>query len=123
MFCKNCGSQINDDAVVCPNCGVATEKMPAAATAQPAVQKTNGFAIAGLVLAIIGACGGNYGFCVPSILGLVFSIIGMIKCKKEEQGGYGLAIGGLVVSIIGLVFWAIVWIVAFQILLGMTAGV
>ncbi len=24
MFCKNCGKEINDNAVVCPNCGCAT---------------------------------------------------------------------------------------------------
>lgn len=24
MFCKNCGAQIDDNAVVCVNCGVAT---------------------------------------------------------------------------------------------------
>ena len=25
MFCKNCGSQIDDNAVACPHCGVATD--------------------------------------------------------------------------------------------------
>ena len=25
MFCKNCGSQIDDKAVACPHCGVATD--------------------------------------------------------------------------------------------------
>lgn len=26
MFCKNCGEQIDDKAVVCPKCGVAVNK-------------------------------------------------------------------------------------------------
>ena len=25
MFCKNCGSQIDDNAVACPHCGTATD--------------------------------------------------------------------------------------------------
>ena len=25
MFCKNCGNQIDDNAVVCPHCGCATD--------------------------------------------------------------------------------------------------
>ena len=25
MYCTNCGSQLNEKAVICPNCGVATE--------------------------------------------------------------------------------------------------
>ena len=26
MFCKNCGKEINDQAVICPYCGVADDK-------------------------------------------------------------------------------------------------
>lgn len=27
MFCKNCGKEIDDKAIMCPNCGVATDNM------------------------------------------------------------------------------------------------
>lgn len=27
MYCSKCGKEINDDAVVCVNCGVATQNM------------------------------------------------------------------------------------------------
>ncbi|MBR5439097.1 MAG: zinc ribbon domain-containing protein [Clostridia bacterium] len=26
MFCRTCGKEINDDAIICPNCGCATNK-------------------------------------------------------------------------------------------------
>lgn len=29
MYCKNCGQQIDNNAVVCPHCGVATENYKA----------------------------------------------------------------------------------------------
>ena len=28
MFCKNCGQEIDDKAVVCPHCGVAQKSTP-----------------------------------------------------------------------------------------------
>jgi hypothetical protein len=34
MYCSNCGLQIDDKAVVCVKCGVATENMPGTKTLQ-----------------------------------------------------------------------------------------
>lgn len=28
MYCSNCGAEVNDKAVVCPNCGCAVEQKP-----------------------------------------------------------------------------------------------
>lgn len=50
MFCKNCGKEINDNAVVCPECGVATDKLQQQTAPAAAPTKTNGWAIAGLYL-------------------------------------------------------------------------
>ena len=47
MFCKNCGKEIDDRAVVCPNCGVQV------GTVAPAENKTNVLAIVGLIFALI----------------------------------------------------------------------
>lgn len=51
---------------------------------------TNGFAIAGFVLGLIGGC----------VLGLIFSIIGLKQTKSRPQDGRGLAIAGLILSIL-----------------------
>lgn len=58
-------------------------------------QKTNSLSIAGFILSFI----------VP-LLGLIFSIISLnqIKSNKEEKGK-GLAVAGLIISIIGCIFW------------------
>ncbi len=32
MFCKNCGAEIDNNAAVCPQCGVATAAAPAASS-------------------------------------------------------------------------------------------
>lgn len=61
-------------------------------------QPTSGWAIAGLVCGIIGCATLGLG----SILGIIFSIVGMVKTRENRAGGRGLAIAGLVVSIITL---------------------
>ena len=65
----------------------------------PARSGTNGMASAGFVLSF---------FC--SILGLIFSIIGLNQAKRRYQGGQGLAIAGIVISVIsiigGIAYWS-----------------
>ena len=54
MFCKKCGEEINDEAVICPKCGcetgIKTEKTPAEID-EP---KTGIGVVLGLFLGIIG---------------------------------------------------------------------
>ena len=64
-------------------------------------KKTNVFAIVGLVCAIM----------VGSILGLIFSIIGLKESKKCNSGK-GLSIAGIIISIIRILF-TILFIVLF----------
>ena len=60
--------------------------------APPVSTGTNGMAIASLVCAF---------FCTP--LGLIFGFIALSQVKQSGQGGRGLAIAGIVISIVGLV--------------------
>ncbi len=135
MFCTHCGKQINDEAVVCPGCGVPTNntgfdkattsyqpnqgyQQPVnnsipnryAQNYQPVPQPkvTNICGIIGFVFAILSLWLGAY-FCLTCIVGLVLSIIGMVNLKKCNSCN-GLAIAGLVISIVTLVFWGIIWL-------------
>lgn len=99
MFCKNCGKEIDDNAVVCPNCGVATEKM---AQSQPVPSQKNTIALVGFILSLV--CGG--------LISLILSIIGLKNAKKPEyaEDGKGFAIAGIVISSIELVGFLIILI-------------
>ena len=97
-YCKTCGAELVDDAVVCPKCGVATE-------VQATLQK-NKFAIAGFVLALVAMFINLYA--IPAVLGLVFSIMGLIQIKKGGFKNRGLAIAGIVLAAIALV-WDILY--------------
>jgi hypothetical protein len=73
--------------------------------------KTNGLAIASLVLGIAGlvfyACG------VPSVLALVFGYMsrGQIDRDPQNQGGRGMALAGIIMGWIGVAIFVIFWVV------------
>jgi len=74
-------------------------------------QRTNGMAVAGFVCSFL---------CWP--LGLIFSILGMSQTSKDpSQGGRGLAIAGLVISIVSIVITVILW-GSIAALVGLDAG-
>lgn len=114
MFCKNCGKEIDDNALICPNCGVATDKLQqdtaTTVTAEaPAAKKVNVCAILGLVfsiLAFVGIWVFGWLFYIGAPVALVLSIVGLVLSKKLGTGK-GLAIAGLVVTIFDVVFYLI----------------
>ena len=119
MYCTNCGKQIEDNSVC--DCQKQTPPPPpppqpppgyASQTGQPThvyvnqpyIKGSNGMAVAGFVLALIAV----FFSWIPVLgwiiwlLGLIFSIIG-IATAKRKQSGLGLAITGLVLSLLGLI--------------------
>lgn len=69
---------------------------------QPMPQRTNGPAIASLVLGILG--------CIPILTGLlavIFGIIGLKKTRDPQVGGKALAIVGLVLGLLSIASWGV----------------
>jgi hypothetical protein len=117
------------DMAACPNCGKDV-KVPGSVSKQedfvpplpshpqlvsltppsigntlPINKKSNGMAIAGLVLGIISVIPGFFcGGPIWAILGIIFSSIAMrrISKKPDQYEGEGLAVAGLITSIVGL---------------------
>ena len=129
-FCVQCGTTLPEGSGFCPSCGNKAPQVPIASpTVQPVVTPTpvgysqpqmfgppptNGQAVAGFVLSLVGLF---LSFLViPVILAIVFSSIGISKAKEIEAHtgqarGRGLAIAGLVISLIsafGLFIWLLI---------------
>ena len=130
MFCKNCGEQITDGALFCTNCGASVAEPPvqpaqqpvAPAYQQPVYQQPvyqqpgyqqpvsnsgRGMGVAALVMGIVSCCL----FWIPyvntvcllmCIAGIILSAISMKKARAAGVSS-GIAVAGLVVSIVGLV--------------------
>ena len=82
MFCKYCGNEINEKAIVCPNCGVAVNNT----ICHSSEQKTNVLAIVGLIMA----------FFMP-IAGLICSIIGYKKAEEYSDNSKPMALAGIII--------------------------
>jgi len=83
-----------------------TASAPVTVSAPTVLPKTNGMAIAGLTMGIVGVTIG-WLCCGPffSILGIIFSSIGLSQINRDpvRQTGKSVAIWGLVLSILSLI--------------------
>lgn len=91
-YCQHCGSEIEDEAVVCPKCGCSVSKNS---------NESNGFAIAGFVCSFFIA-----------ILGFVFGGIGLSKSKELNGNGRSLSIAALIISGVSVLAYLIYFIIA-----------
>jgi hypothetical protein len=96
------------------NCFLATTPQVITPSGQP--PKTNSYATAGLVCSILAwicCCGFPF-----NLLGLVFSLTALSQIRRhpEVYEGRGLAIAGLILSIVSLLltFGAAIWSLAFN---------
>ena len=83
MFCKECGKEMSEKAVACPNCGCATSNRLVRGS-------VDGVSSAVIILAYVFAV-----FFWP--VGLALGIIGMSK-GSDSQKGHGIA--ATVISVI-----------------------
>lgn len=85
-FCKNCGAQIDDRAVICPKCGVPQNSQPSAQGSD------NG----GFLWSLLG-------FCVP----LVGLILFLVWKDTKPVTGKAAGVGALVSVIVWVVFYVL----------------
>lgn len=107
-FCTHCGSQLDDNAVICPHCGCPTELYYAGGNRSPKPRVYSPLSIVGFVLAFI----------VP-LAGLICSIISFnsaksdnnVRCKQFSKSG-------IIISAVflGLEVAATIWNIVFTIL-------
>ena len=117
--CYECGTVYPETMRCCPNCGSEAKiqlapnsefeepkkpyVQPYRPYGMPMNNRMNGYAIAGFVL----SCVALVLMCVfppLSILGIVFSALGLSQIKKSFQRGKGLAVAGLTIGIMTTVF-------------------
>jgi len=117
-YCGACGSAVGSDSNFCGSCGKprvaqqgGTPPPPGAPLfpnpvgpptsqqiqyVQVAAAKTNGYAIASLVLSLVSFCG------IGSILAIVFGNMANKEIAISGEGGSGLAKAGIIIGWIGL---------------------
>ena len=99
MFCTNCGKEINDNAAICPYCGVVANKN-ALSNASSNTNQSNTMAIVGFIFSFFFA-----------LVGLICSIIGFKRAPEFGGNGKGLALAGIIISSISIIITIIVFVV------------
>ena len=131
MFCKKCGYKNADDANFCVSCGEALDQVEnktdkvknyfetnnsqnyefnSTLTQQEPVKekKMCSAAIVGFILPLVGIF---FAGLICGILGIIFSASALSQIKKNDNlKGNGLAIAGLVISIIDVVLMFILYV-------------
>ena len=100
-FCPNCGNKLDENGV-CTKCNPVKEEAKPVEVVNntTAPKKGNGMALAGFIISLVSVllcCGGF------SWLGLIFSIVGVVKAKQVDGKGKGLGIAGIIISSIGMI--------------------
>ena len=103
--CTNCQGNLADFVPVCPYCGVS-QPLPQAATAQAewgAPPQTSNKAVASLI------CGVILCFVPSSIAAVILGHLALADIKRSagRMAGQGMAVAGLVMGYIGILFTAI----------------
>ncbi len=100
-FCTNCGAAIESGDNHCKSCGAKVNNQLETSMNNNqqlnSTSSTNGMAIAGFICAIIGF----------NIVGLILSIVGLSNAKKTNGSNKGLAIAGIIISIVRMIIYVI----------------
>lgn len=78
----------------------------------PVIVRTNGLAVASMVISITSVFLGF--FFVPQILGIIFGHVALSQLNRSRgrESGSGMAVAGLVIGYLMLIFWLAIVIVA-----------
>ena len=96
-FCPNCGAELQDEQDICVKCGKMVKKNNNQASNNKNTLATTGFVIAIVSLFI------NYAG-VVGLVATIISAIGLTKSKNYNGAGKGLAIAGLIIGIISIIY-------------------
>ncbi len=129
MYCKHCGKELSDRALMCPECGEPVSEpqniRPIQASQQDA-SACNTASVIGFIISLIGFVTGiilisialnsssaaflssAYIYLLPTFAGLGLCILGLIRCASLGGKGKGFAIAGICLSGIVLIYCLII---------------
>ncbi len=115
-YCSHCGSELDDEAVMCPKCGCAVANsgfVTSKSTSNTARSNWDACAIVGFVLSIVSCVLSIFNiFGVISLGGMIVSIMGAVRTSGKRLRGSGLAVAGICVGAIAFLFWFAFWTLA-----------
>lgn len=109
MFCAECGKEISEGLKFCPNCGRQVTKASGYDMQAHSPMQTvpyNTMSIVGMVVSCISILINFWG--LVGMAGLVLSIIGLQQVKQRHENGKGLAVAGIIIGSISIIYACLV---------------
>ena len=103
MYCYRCGEPIDNNASVCPFCGAVQFSHTAAA--EQTGSQYDLMCVIGFALACISLLFNPYG--IFAVAGIVLSIIGLVNAKKKNEKGRIFAVLGIVIGAAALIYMSV----------------
>ena len=100
-FCRNCGKQIEDNAVACNACGAAqkVDSAPIVEPTQPSVVDNGGFGW------------GLLGCCIPVVGLILFLVWRDTKPKTSKAAGIGALVSVIATVLIYIVYFVLILVI------------
>lgn len=95
MYCKNCGSQIDDGVAFCNRCGTST-------SVTRKENQTNVLSVVGMIVALISLLLNFWG--IVGIAAVVLSYLGLVQINKTGEKGKGMALTGIAIGAFSIVY-------------------
>lgn len=104
MFCKSCGKEVKDEAIICPYCGCALAKIAVnGETEKPeGKRKINVLCLVGFILSVLSWFLALFG--MVAIAGFILSIVGLVQANRKNERLKGLGIAGIPVAACSLIY-------------------
>lgn len=106
-YCSHCGSELVDEAVICPKCGCAVPGMIVSQRPAAQLQEREGTGIASLILALVSITLSIIAFFVFGWLSLVavaLSITGLVMGISSYRSSRSpIALTGIILNAVGLI--------------------
>ena len=126
MYCRSCGSFVNDGKAYCSNCGSPVAMQQPQPAVQPVcqqpvaannntVKRSKVFAIAGFCLGFetIFVCWVIFANALSVLSGLAGSILCIVGLVKKNGGFKAMAATGLIMNLLGMTVAILIWVAMF----------
>ncbi len=81
---------------------------PAPGAMGMAIPQKNGIAIAALICSLAGLLPCFFG--IPGLVGLILGVVGMSRASRAGGAGRGMALAGIIIGIVGIIFIVVFWL-------------
>lgn len=96
--CRECGKEFSELAKSCPECGCPLDNEEK----NTSINRTNSFAVAGFAVAMISLFLNFWG--LMGAIATALSSVALNQISKTNENGKGLAIAGLIIGIISVIY-------------------